>query len=69
MLFTIDDEERAMQVHRERIEQEAREKGLEEGRAQGRAEGRAEGVSDVIELLRANGASEELIAQAKTLAE
>ena len=44
MLFTMQDEERAMRVHLEALKREAVEEGREEGLAQGREEGLAEGI-------------------------
>ena len=62
MLFTIQDEERAMRVHEETIEREARERGMEaglaEGRAQGLTEGRAEGRAKGHAEGRAEGLAE-----------
>ena len=44
MLFTIQDEERAMRVHEEAIAREARERGLAQGLEEGRARGLEQGL-------------------------
>ena len=63
MLFTIEDEERAMRVHWQAVEKEAREHGLseglkegrEKGLAEGREEGREEGRAEILAELEARG--------------
>ena len=44
MIYTIQDEERAMRVHMEALEREAIEKGLEQGREQGLEQGIEQGI-------------------------
>ena len=44
MLFTIQDEERAMRVHYEAVEREAQEKGFEKGLKQGLEQGIEQGI-------------------------
>lgn len=46
MLFTIEDEERAMRVHWETVEREAREKGYADGQEKGFSDGRNKGYAD-----------------------
>ena len=71
MLWTIEDEERAMRVHWETVAREAAERGKAEGKAEGIAEGMARGMAEgrkeVIDLMRSLGADESLIAQAEAL--
>ena len=68
MLFTIEDEERALRVHREAIAREATEEGLAKGMAEGMAEGleqgRREEADRIAANLRAMGLSEAQIEQA-----
>ena len=49
MLFTIQDEERAMQVHWEAVEREARERGMEQGMKQGMEQGMKQGMKQGME--------------------
>ena len=55
MLFTIQDEERAMRVHWKAVEREAREKGYADGREDGYADGREKGYADGREEGREEG--------------
>ena len=64
MLFTIEDEERALQVHYEALEREATEKGMAQGLEQGLEQGRQEEAERISANLRAMGLSEEQIDQA-----
>ena len=54
MLFTTEDEERAMRVHYAAVEREAREKGFDEGRSKGLDEGRAEALADSVKAIMAS---------------
>ena len=58
MLFTIQDEERAMRVHWKAVEREAREKGYADGREDGYADGREDGYADGREKGYADGREE-----------
>ena len=58
MLFTIQDEERAMRVHWKAVEREAREKGYADGREDGYADGREKGYADGREKGYADGREE-----------
>lgn len=68
MLYTIEDEERAMRIHWEAVDREAREHGLNEGRKQGIEQGRSEGKSEaraeIAANLRSLGVDETIIQQA-----
>ena len=68
MLFTIQDEERAMRVHWKAVEREAREKGYADGREQGYADGREEGreegrKSTILELVRSGDLDSKVAAE------
>lgn len=56
MLFTMEDEERAMRVHWEAVEREAREVGFEKGMKQGIEQGLVEGRREERQALIANAA-------------
>lgn len=58
MLFTIEDEERAMRVHWEAVGREAREHGMREGMEEGLKRGMAEGLEKGMERGRKAGRAE-----------